>query len=150
MKKMLILFLLIFSFASSAQEFNGVLGIPFGSSKIYTQNEMIKKGWTKSSLVYDKAMLCFKNKKFANKPVTLIVFSFPRNYLSEVNIFFENTDDANEVLNAYIKKYNLKKRENSDYYATQDANVFFSLEKNQLYISSIKQYDPDILNTDEL
>ncbi len=128
MKKLILIIasMFILTIACFSEEFKGFLGIPLGSSKTETRSAMENKGWSFISSMSDYSTYVFTGKKYAGKDVSAIMMTFQGNNLWTVVVMAEEKD-SKEILDAMIKKYELKKVDGTEYYAPLDKKVVFSL-----------------------
>jgi len=132
MKKIIVfLVFVLMACVCFAEEFQGFLGIPFGSSKAYALTTMNKKGW--DFRISDSRNYHFYGKQYAGKDVDEIVFSFQGDMLQSV-IVVVNHDDALEIFNAMSRKYGFIYFEGTRYYASSDKKAVFTLIDSGLVI----------------
>lgn len=130
-----------------AEEFKGFLEIPFGTTKAATRSAMENKGWSFLSSYSDYSNYVFSGKKYAGKDILAIFLTFKGNNFFSATVMFTG-DDAQEILNAMIKKYELKKVEGEDYYSTSSKSALFTIIDGALSIIDGTQFEESTIESD--
>lgn len=139
MKKALSFLIAIFCLSLCfAEDFQGFLGIPFGTSKSKVCSEMKNKGWDYVLSSSTNTELVFSGKKYAGKNTERIIIFLSENKIYSVAVDFRNYSDANEILTALIDKYDLEKNDSTNFYVNKNNSVLFTVIDNTLSISDIK------------
>lgn len=141
LRKIFIAIFFIFATSCFAEELTGFLGIPFGTEKRESWNQMRAKGWNccDEYELKDKktSVLAFNERQYAGKNVEFIQFWYINNYFDSVEIYFEDNEDVLPVLNAIVKKYNLVPFLFKNWFTTKDKKikVYFDDKSNVIEIT---------------
>lgn len=90
-----------------SEEFNGFLGIEWGTERKACIDAMTANGWKWQNSKYNDSEQ-FSGKTYGGKKIENVSFWFDGNdCLRSIVIHFSNYDDVNKVYDALIKKYDL-------------------------------------------